>query len=146
MIAQINFKIINPDFKQDYADEYNFGKEGDSNWKYNWGAGYELDKVTSVELINDAVFQLRGKIKDGEEINIAIPNVAIFRFHLENGDFEDYAVSKSIINKTHQAKNEKHNITRCYFYLNAEPESVQLGNNLVIDLNEMPSQLLTKSE
>lgn len=144
MKAQISFKIINPEFDQDYADEYNFGKEGGSNWKYNWGAGYELEDVKSIELKNDSVFELRGRIKDGEEINIVIPNVSIFRFHLENGDFEDYAVSKSILNKTHQAKNEKHNITRCYFYLNAEPESVQLGNNLVIDLKQMPEELKIK--
>jgi hypothetical protein len=144
MKAQINFKIYNPDFDQEYANEYNFGKEGDSNWKYNWGAGYELDNVKSVELINDAVFLLKGRIKDGLEINVAIPKVSTFRFHLENGDFEDYAVSKSIITKTHQATNEKHNITRCYFYLNSEPESIQLGNNLVIDLSEMPEELKIK--
>jgi hypothetical protein len=146
MKIQINFKVINVDFNQAYADEYKDGEESDNNMKYHWEVRYEEKNTKSVELIENGIYQLTGQFKDGTEFNLPIPNVAIFRCFLEDGTVVDYAVSKAIINKTHQAKNEKHNVTRCYFYLNAEPESVQLGNNLVIDLNEMPSQLHTKSE
>lgn len=143
MKVQINFKIINSDYNQEYADEYNFGKEGDSNWKYNWAVTYELSDVKSVELINNGVYQLNGKFKEGNEFSFAIPNVTIFRFHLENSNIEDFAVSTSILNKIHQAKNEKFGVTRCYFYINDSPSSVQLGNNLLINESEIPKELLT---
>jgi len=140
MKIQINFKVINADFDQEYANEYKDGEESDNNVKYHWAVGYEEKDAKSVELIENGTYQLKGQFKDGTEFNLSIPNVTIFRCFLEDGTVVDYAVSKSILNKTHQAHNEKYKITRCYFYINSEFSSVEMGN-LVINENEVPEGL-----
>lgn len=144
MKIQINFKVINADFDQEYANEYKDGEESDNNAKYHWAVTYEEKDVKSVELIENDTFQLKGQFKDGKEFNLPIPNVTMFRCFLEDGTVIDYAVSKSILNKTHQAHNEKHKTIRCYFYINSEPASVELGN-LVINENEVPKELKVKA-
>lgn len=136
MKVHISFKFINPDFDQAYVDEYHLGKASESNHRYNEAITWEIDNVTSVELINQGTYQYKGKLNDGNIGEVPIPNVVMFRCHLENGSNEDFAVSKSILNKTHQAHNEKYQVTRCYFYINSEPKSIKLGENLVLALNE----------
>ena len=145
MKVQINFKLINPDFSQEYANQYQEGKESESNWKYSWAVGYELKDVKSVSLIENEDYVLRGKLSDSE-FEFHIPNVLIYRCEMENGTKEDFAVSKSVINKTHQANNEKYKTTRFYFYINEKPSSVELGKNLIVDEKDIPKELLTKSE
>ena len=141
MKAQITFKVINPDFNQKAANEYNFGKESDNNWKYIREHGFKILDVDSVELIENGSFELKATLQDGNAIEMTIPNMAIFRFHKENGTSLDFAVSKSILNKTHQVHNEKYKITRCYLYINSEPESIALTDNLVMNVNEIPNEL-----
>lgn len=144
MKVQVKFKVINGDYDQKFANEYNLGKESDNNRKYEWEVSYVIKNVTSVELINTSTYKLKGKYKDGEVFEISIPNVTIFRFHLESGSDLDFAVSKSILNKTHQVSNEKYNITRCYFYINSEPERIVLTDNLIINVDELPEELKVK--
>lgn len=141
MKVQINFKVIDKDFSRRYANDYKDGKESDNNMKYHWAKSYEIKEVKSVELIEKGTYQLKGKFKDGNEFDFPIPNVSIFRCHLEDGEDLDFAVSNSILNKTHQAQNEKYKTTRCYFYINQEPPNEELGKYLVIDRNEVPKEL-----
>lgn len=144
MKVQINFKVINPDYSQSTADDYNFGKESESNSKYNRVTTYEILNAISIELINQGTYQLRGKFMNGNPFEIPIPNVTIFRCHLENGSSEDFAVSKSVLSKTHQVHNEKYNITRCYFYINQEPKNIAVTNRLILNIAEIPEALITK--
>lgn len=141
MKAQISFRFINPDYSQKYANEYNFGKESFENSKYLRITTHELENVKSVQLINNGVFQLKLKSKlNMEEPEIhSIPDVSIYRFHLEDDSFIDFGVSKSILKKTHQAQNEKYPVVRCYFYIKSKPPSIELGK-LVLDLNQLPAE------
>jgi len=140
MKAQISFRFINPDYGQQYADQYHGGRESESNWKYNEPFSVRIDNVLSVELINPGTFQLIGNFAN-KNIDIQISNVAIFRFHYENGIYKDFAVSKSVLNKAQKTPNEKYQITRCYFYINSEPKSIRFGENLVLCVNELPDEL-----
>lgn len=141
MKVQVSFNIINPEYKQKYADQFHLGKESESNNKYDWGKTYEVANVKSVELIEDGIYHLQGETDEGEAFDFAIPKITMFRLHLENGEVSDFAVSKSILNKTHQARNEKYETMRCYFYINAEPKSIQLGDGLVVNVGEVPEEM-----
>jgi len=79
----------------------------------------------------------------GAIFNLSIANVSIFRCHLKDSTQLDFAVSESVLNKTHQALNEKYKTMRCYFYINAEPLGVELGKYLYINENEVPKELMT---
>jgi hypothetical protein len=144
MKGHLSFKVINPDYDQEYANEYHEGEESESNWKYLWAKEYLIEDVDSVELIEDGNFRLKGKYKDGGTIDINIPHVVIFRFFKTDGITVDFAVSKSILNKTHQVTNEKFKVIRCYFYINSSPESTELSDSLIINIDEIPEQLRIK--
>ena len=145
MKVQINFKIMNPDFNQDYANEYNLGKESDGNRKYNWAEAYSMENIDSVELLENEDYLLKGKLINDEEFEHTFSNVLIYRCHFGDGSKEDFVVSKSILNKTHEAKMGKYNTTRFYFYINLEPASIQLVSNLIIDERDVPEEFV-KSE
>ena len=91
MKAQISFRFINPDYSQEYADQYNGGKESESNWKYNEQFTRKIENIISVELINPGTFHLIGNFAN-KNIDIQIPNITIFRCFYENGTHEDFAV------------------------------------------------------
>lgn len=141
MKVQISFKVLNPEYDHEYAIEYHDGKESENNCKYLWSKKYEVNKVNSVEFIEDGSYNLKGKLKDGTDFDHSIPNVSVFRCFLEGSIIIDFAVSKSVLNKTHQAKMEKYKVDRCYFYINSEPPSMFLGENLVISEDEIPKEL-----
>lgn len=141
MEVQVNFKVINPDYSQEYADEYNGGQESESNWKYNWAVSYGLKDVQSVSTIDNNPFIFKGSFENGDPFSFNIPNTHIFRCHFADGSHQDFAVSKSILNKTHQPKKEKYDVIRYYFYINADPASQHLSPNLVIDERYIPKKL-----
>ncbi len=142
MKVQINFKILNPEYNRKYAKRYHEGKESESNSKYTWAVRYELNEVDSVSFIENEDFILTVEDDDGKEFEFKIPNVVIFRCYIKGGNQRDFAVSKSILNKTHQATNETYKTIRFYYYINSEPESEQLINPLRIDVNDIPKELL----
>lgn len=142
MQVQVGFIKINPEYDQQYADEYHFEKESENNSRSNWGSEYGLKNVKSVSLIDDEHFLLKGQSENGQDFEYLIPDVLIFRCMFEDGAKREFAVSKSILKNTHQARNEKYDVTRFYFYINPEPEWVPLDRNLCVDLKDVPKELL----
>lgn len=142
MQVQVSFVKINPEYDQHYADEYHFGEESDNNRKSSWGNNYKLSNVKSVSLHDDEPFQFNGQFEDGNNFEYLIPDVLIFRCFIEDGRTHEYAVSKSILKNTHQARDEEYDITRFYFYINPEPEWIPLDRNLCVDLKDVPKELL----
>lgn len=141
MDVQVNFKVINPDYNQQYADEYHFGKESESNWKYQWAVTFEVKDVESVAVLENESFELKDHFEDNRKFNFKIPDVMIYRCYFKDGSYEDFAVSKSILDKAHQAKKEGYDVTRFYFYINSTAPSVQLSPNLVVDEKSVPLEL-----
>ena len=139
MKAQISFKFTNPDFDQQYADQYQDSRESESNWKYMPVTTWEVEDVLSVELMDDAVYHLSGSFKEGGSFDFPIPNVKLLRCHKENGVDEDFAVSKSIYNHIHQTESEDHKIIYCYFYINSEPPG-QVFDSVALAINEIPEE------
>lgn len=150
MRVQVSLIEVNPEYSQQYADEYNFGKESENNMKSNWGNVYELKNVKSVSLHDDEPFLLKGQVENGQDFEYLIPDVLIFRCMFLDGVKREFAVSKSILKKTHQARNGRNDVTRFYFYINPEPEWVPLATNLCVDIKDVPKdfwaneQLLNK--
>lgn len=139
MKVQINFKIINPEYGQELANEFHFGEESDGNRKYLWAGMYKEENVRSVELIENGNFSFKGKHNDGNVVEHKFSGVLIYRCHKEDGEQEDFAVSKSIVHQIHEAKRNKYDTIRFYFYINPEPASVHLGN-LMVNVRDVPEE------
>jgi hypothetical protein len=87
---------LTPSFSQKHADEYNYGKEDDSNWKYTWKRRYGLNQVESVSIIENENYILKGIFSTGTTFEFNIPNVWICRCKMNDGTNEDFAVSKQM--------------------------------------------------
>jgi hypothetical protein len=142
MEVQVSLIEVNPEYSQQYADEYHFGKESENNSKSKWGHIDNLQNVKSISLHDDEQFLFKGQFETGQDFEYLIPDVLIFRCQLKDGGKREYVVSKSILKNTHQARNEKYDVTRFYFYLNPEPEWVPLATNLCVDLKDVPKELI----
>ena len=141
MTVQINFKVINSEFDQKYANSFNCGKESDSNQKYLDYTMYEIHNVISVELIKNCTYEVKGKSIDGLDVAFPIENVKMFRCHLDDGTHKDFAASQSILSSTQKTPSKKYNVTRCYFYINSKLPFKMLEPGLVVNDNEIPLSL-----
>ena len=146
MEVQVSLIEVNPEYSQQYADEYHFGKESENNSKSKWGNVYGLKNVKSVSLHDNEQFLLKGQFENGQDFEYLIPDVLIFRCLFEDGAKREYAVSKSILKNTHQARDEKYDVTRFYFYINPELTWIPLATNLCVDLKDVPKEFLIKEQ
>ncbi|MBZ9631613.1 hypothetical protein LB465_12555 [Salegentibacter sp. LM13S] len=134
MRLQINYKCINNDYSQEYADEYHWGKESENNQKYHWGKSFELPEVTEVSK-PDEPFKLRAELEDGTQLEKELENVYILRVRFEDGQ-KDYAVSNLLLKNTHEAYSKKEGVKRFYFYLNEEPKAYEVLDGVYLTEKE----------
>ncbi|SDY10216.1 hypothetical protein SAMN05444411_1256 [Lutibacter oricola] len=143
MRLQITIKQQNPNFNKDYADEYNFGKEGDGNWKDNWSRGYELqDEIEKLHIEKNVEYNLVGKLENGKEINVLIPNMTILKTVRNDKTISQVAISTDLVKRTLKTPyNEKYNITRFYFYLKPRQDFFTIDNFTYILEKDIPKEL-----
>ena len=65
MKVQISFKIVNEEYSQEYADQYDFGKEGIDNRKYHFSKTLEVENVKEFSKIDDGQLGLKTEMKNG---------------------------------------------------------------------------------
>jgi len=121
MKLQVNFKVVNSEYDQDYADQYNWGEEGPGNPKYLKTEKFEIDNIVQYHFDQDSSAEICCTRPDDSKEMFLVKNVSILTAELENGELEQFIVSNSAIRNTHATgKNDKN--YRFYFYLLANPE------------------------
>lgn len=133
MKIQIHYTALNSSFDQEYANEYHFGKESESNTKSQWGASYLLKNVLSIELIEKTAFALRIENMRNSKVEfLNIPEVCTLRCHFTDNTSRDFSISHSLLQKTHQIT-KKDGKVYFYFYINDDKEFVHPCNNLMVE-------------
>ena len=140
----LNFKYFNENYNQEYADQYNFGKESVDNMKYHSGYSFKLENIKELNFKESAEYRLNGKLENGENIDALIPDVYIIECLDNDGDISSYGVSTSLLRNTHKTHNPKYNTTRYYFYIKDNVDAVEIKNVLIIAGKDMPKKLLIK--
>jgi hypothetical protein len=134
MRLQISYKCINEDYSQEYADKYEQGKPSVNNKKYHWAISFEVPDVIEISKPDEA-FKLKAELEDCTELQKEIENIYILRVKTKDGQ-KDYAVSKAILNKTHEAYRENEDVKRFYFYLNNHPDTVEVLKGVYLTKEE----------
>lgn len=116
MKLDVSFKIVNPEFNQEYADQYNWGEEGPGNMKYHETWKYRIEDVEEFSQTPEAEFTIKAVDKEGKEHLFPIGNTFKLQARMKEGHLEEYHVSKELIRNTHQTK-AKNGPSRFYFYL-----------------------------
>ena len=144
MTFSVSFKVINPDFDQDYADEYHNGEESENNLKHSWERSFKVQgNVTEITLKDLAIFPLTGRSND-VEFRYDIPDMQVIECRTEDGSKTIFAASNELIQNTHKAQNKKNKLTHYYFYLKKnEREFIDL-NGILISKGHFPTDLLRK--
>lgn len=140
MRVDITFKRENPEYDQEYADEYHFGKESDNNWRYDFGESYSIDDVKSIELRKKTARVIDGRYQ--------VPKVNTLFCYKENGTVIEVSVSKSLIKKMQKTPSpKKYDILRFYFYLKPVSSNVvRCGGLNFFDVADIPKELTLQNE
>ena len=130
MKLKISFKIINSDFNQEYANEYNWGKESVNNMKYNW---YETIIVNSdidkIEINKNESLHYVDSSDKNKIIDFFLENQTILKCYKDNELFTQYFISTGLIEKTHEIYQQKTKTKYCYFYLKDNLDIIELKNH-----------------
>ena len=117
MKLKISFKIINSDFDQEYANEYNWGKESVNNMKYNWSetiiVNSDIDKVEINESENLHYVDSSDKNKI---IDFFLENQTILKCYKDNELFTQYSVSTGLIKKIQEIYQKRTKTKHCYLF------------------------------
>ncbi|WP_070138428.1 hypothetical protein [Crocinitomix algicola] len=141
MKLHVSYKVVNNDYDQEYADQYNWGKPGPGNMKYHDTWKYGIDNVKSKNQIEKSELVIEGIDYADSKHQIIVPDVFQIKCELENGDIENYFVSNSLIRNIHTTQTK--NIDRVYFYLNIKEGYVIIEDTNYIAKNQLPSDLET---
>ncbi len=147
MKLHITVKQQNPEFDQQYANQYHFGKESDGNWRYNLNDGFEVrENIKDFTVLDEEDFKLAG-LKKNEEFEIPIPNMTVINcLTTDNRKVQVAAISKSLIKKKQITPNKKYNLTRIYFYLTEQNEFIHPFKIIYIAAKDYPNELLDKQD
>ncbi len=141
----VTFKELNPDYDQEYANEYQDGNESESNWKVNWQDEPDpYEDVSEIRVLDNATYKLWGTINEKTDFSYDIPNMTILECIKNDSQVLQFAVSKTLLKRTHKVYNNKYKTMRFYFYF--VPNSKQIMKDPVdgvyIFIENIPKELL----
>jgi hypothetical protein len=143
MRLQIIFKQPNLDFDQQYANEFQGGKESDGNWKDLWSVTHEFEEeVDDIRVIKEDNFQIDGEILQGQRVSLTLPKMKIIECIRNEKVIYKAAVSNDLVLKPQKSPDRKHNVIRFYYYFNARTDFVKLGSLVYILKKDFPKELL----
>tara|TARA_B110001450_G_C17317177_1_gene357875 strand:+ start:127 stop:552 length:426 start_codon:yes stop_codon:yes gene_type:complete len=133
MKLKISFKIINSDFDQEYANEYNWGKESVNNMKYNWSetiiVSSDIDKI---EINKSESLHYVDSSNKNKIIDLFFENQTILKCYKDNELFTQYSVSTGLIKKTQEIYQKTTKTKHFYFYFKDNLEIIELKNNIYV--------------
>lgn len=138
----VTFKMQNPDYNKEYANEYNQGRESGNNPKDLFSDGHRLvDEVDSISVVKDTDYNLIGLAGNGIKISVILPHMTVLKVYRDNKIITEYAVSNELVKRTLPSENKKYNTTRFYFYLQPREDFVQLSERIYLLKKDLPNEL-----
>jgi hypothetical protein len=133
MKLKISFKIINSDFDQKYANEYNWGKISVNNMKYNWSetitVNSDIDKIEINE--NESLHYVDSSDKN-KIIDFFLENQTILKCYKDNELCTQYSVSTGLIKKTQETYQKTTKTKHFYFYFKDNLEIIELKKHIYV--------------
>jgi hypothetical protein len=130
MKLQISFKQPNPDFDQQMANTYHWGKESEGNLKFSHDESYRA-VIDRYDLKRKTDFRLVGETNKGK-IDIILKNVAVMKLFIGNDCVEEIVVSEALIKSFLKNQIVKANRLRVYFYLKPDADFKRYGKLIYV--------------
>ena len=117
MKLQITFQEANSDYSQDYAYEYQFGKESLDNEKYNWSNSFELEDIDKVEILNNQIADYIDKSNKLENLDLIFEKLAVIQCIKSDKVMAQYGVSDELLKNAHKIYKKENDTLYYYFTL-----------------------------
>lgn len=140
MKLYVSYKVVNNEYDQEYADQYNWGDPGPGNLKYHDSWKYGIEKVKAYTQYENEVLKLEVTDENDTSQIFEINNITRLKAELEDGSIEDFFVSSDIIRNIHTTKDRK-GIVRFYFYLNTDHNFVIMNKTAYVKEADIPKKL-----
>ena len=142
MKVKITVKQIDSEYNQAYADEYQFGKESESNWKHHWSETFGPSSTVKEVIIKEQdTFLLKMTDNNGHVFSYNIPDMYIVECIIASGESVKFAFSNSLIQETFKPKNNRTKVSMYYFYLKDHIDYVRLAAGVMIAKKDFPKEL-----
>jgi hypothetical protein len=140
MKLKISFKIINSDFDQEYANEYNWGKESANNMKYHWSVSFQVNSdIDEIEINKNESLHYVDSYNKNKIIEFFLENQTILKCYKDNELFTQYSVSTGLIKKIQEIYQKRTKTKHCYFYLKDNLEIIELKNHIYVLKEDLKS-------
>ena len=138
MKVNVTFKELNPDFNQEYADEYHMGEESDGNRKVIWSKTYETDNnIDETKIAENGTVPVKYN-KSGKSFIKNFKGMTILECHSGEAKVVAFAASKNIIDSIIQHKNSNSKKSYFTFYLKPEMIKTELVDGIFINKEDFP--------
>jgi hypothetical protein len=146
MNIKMTFSIPNPDYDQEYADDYHNGEESENNTRQNWAKGYAVEDVVKIIEERNSDFQLKGSlVNSNENFNFLIQNLRIIRFISSDNNEAIFAISEDLIGNDIAVKPRKNGDKYYYIYLLPNiaegVDFIMPVNGFLISRKDVPNEL-----
>ena len=146
MRVEVTFKMVNPDYDQEYADEYNFGKESVDNNKYNWSISWSFDDIHNVKVANgDMEYPYLEVDENPDNVKIAkVPWMCVRELYRDDELIGVIGVSKSLLDRrVVKTAKETRGIPTLVYYFHLKPgiPYFKSGDFLYLTEAEIPAEL-----
>ena len=148
MKFEVTVKQINGEFNKDYADQYNFGEESESNWKHLWSKTWGIrGDVKEWKVVENGAIILKNTSASTKSNSIVnIENVRILECTEVDGDKTYAGVSNSLLQKTYLPENIDYSKSYNYFYLKSDAHFIEIGPGLFIARKDLVAEINLKEE
>lgn len=146
MDLYLHFIMINFDYNQSIADDYNDGEESEDNVKHLWEDELKVvAPIADFKIAHNKPYVLAGYFPNDEKFEFEIPNVTTVEATAINGEVSRFAVSKKLIKSIDRKETEDKSETHLTFYLKDEYSLENPFEGLYIETKDFPKQLLPKA-
>ena len=117
MKVKITFQEANSEYSQEYADQYDFGKESVDNMKNNWSKSFEITGINEVEILKNKNVLYTDKSNKLEDLDLAFEKITVINCIKGNQVLVQYAVSDELLKKAHKIFKKESDTLYYYFTL-----------------------------
>lgn len=133
--------LLNEHFSPEFAQAHFGGKESENNRRFEWEDEFSITSdVSRVDVIEDAIYPLRGILPDGNNFEYEVPKMLLFSVFSDNAPNTYVGASQSIVDHF-SIEDDMDKIVVQIFLKDYEPMANPI-TGIYIASKEFPRQLI----
>ena len=98
-------------------------------------------EISKIAVVENGNLNLRGTLENKKNVELLLPNMTILQCYFEDEIVSEFAVSKELVDKTHQAFSSKYDTMRFYFYFKNRNDFYEIEDTIYVVAKDLPEEL-----